>query len=143
MMGMAVLEIPGVTDGLDNDYTAQAAGALRALKEYEMVVIHVEAPDEAAHAGSVQDKVGAIEMVDKAIVSQLRSFRGDTLRVLIVPDHATPIETRTHSDVPVPFVLWGSGFTANGAKWFTEAEARNTGLFIEKGHHIMSMLIGE
>jgi len=58
-----------------------------------------------------------------------------------MPDHPTPIRTRTHSDEPVPFLLWGPGFTANGAKRFTESEAKTTGFFIEQGYNIMSRLI--
>ena len=142
MMGMEVLDIPGVTDGLDNDFTAQAAGALEALGEHDLVVIHIEAPDEAAHAGSIDDKVEAIQRVDKEVVSRLRSWRPDDLRVLIMPDHTTPIKTQTHTDDPVPFMLWGAGFTANGAKRFTEAEAKSTGFFIEDGYNIMGRLVG-
>jgi len=142
MTGMEVLDIPGVKDGLDNDYKAQAVGALEALKEHALVVIHIEAPDEAAHTGSIDDKIEAIQMVDKEVVSQLRSWRGDALRLLVMPDHPTPINTQTHTDEPVPFILWGPGFTANGAKRFTEVEAKKTGLFIDPGYNIMSRLIG-
>ncbi len=142
MMGMGVLDIPGVKDGLDNDFTAQAVGALTALKEYDLVVIHIEATDEAAHAGSIDDKIEAIQRVDSEVVSQLRSWRRDNLRTLILPDHPTPIKTQTHSSEPVPFMLWGPGFTANGAKRFTEAEAKSTGLFIDEGYKIMGRLIG-
>jgi 2,3-bisphosphoglycerate-independent phosphoglycerate mutase len=141
MVGMEVLNIPGVTDGLDNDYAAQARGALKALEEYDLVVIHVEAPDEASHAGSVDDKIEAIQRVDKEIVSQIRSWNKDAFRVLIMPDHPTPIKIQTHTDEPVPFVLWGQGFMANGAKRFTEAEAKKTGVFIAEGYNIMSRLI--
>ena len=108
---MEVLDIPGVTDGLDNDYAAQAAGALEALRGHDLVVIHIEAPDEAAHAGSVDD-------------------------------HPTPIKTQTHSDEPVPFMLWGPGFSPNGARRFTEAEAESTGFFVEEGYKIMGDLVG-
>jgi len=142
MMGMGVLDIPGVKDGLDNNFTAQAVGALQALKEYDLVVIHVEATDEAAHAGSIDDKIEAIQRVDREVVSQLCSWRPDNLRMLIMPDHPTPIKTQTHSDEPVPFMLWGPGFTSNGAKRFTEAEAKNTGFFIGEGYKIMGRLIG-
>ncbi len=141
MVGMDVLEIPGVTDGLDNDCAAQAAGALAALKKYDLAVIHVEAPDEAAHAGSIYDKVAAIERVDSGAVRQLRFWEGDSLRVLVMPDHPTPIVTRTHSPAPVPFVLWGPGFEANGAVGFTEAEAQKTNLLIDPGYSIMSRLV--
>ena len=143
MVGMEVLDIPGVTDGLDNDYVAQASGALQALEKHELVVIHIEAPDEAAHAGSIEGKIEAIQRVDKEVVSRLRSWRGDSLRLLILPDHPTPIKTQTHSPEPVPFMLWGAGFSANGAKKFTEAEAKSTGLFIDDGYKIMGRLIGE
>jgi len=143
MMGMGVLDIPGVKDGLDNDFTAQAVGALQALKEYDLVVIHIEATDEAAHAGSIDDKIEAIQRVDREVLSRIRSWQPDSLRTLIMPDHPTPIKTQTHSDEPVPFMLWGAGFTANGAKRFTEAEAKSTGLFIDEGYNIMSRLIGK
>ena len=141
MVGMEVLDIAGVTDGLDNDYTAQATGALEALKEHDLVVIHIEAPDEAAHAGAIDDKVEAIQRVDREVVSRLRSWQGDAFRVLIMPDHPTPIKVQTHTADPVPFMLWGAGFAANGAKRFTEAEAKSTGLFIEEGYNIMGRLI--
>ncbi len=143
MMGMNILNIPGVTDGLDNDYAAQAVGALEALKKYDLVVIHVEAPDEAAHAGFVDDKIKAIQRVDEEVVSRLHSCKEGAIRVLIMPDHPTPIKTQTHIDDPVPFLLWGTGFTANGGKRFTETEAKKTGLFIDPGYNIIGELIGK
>jgi 2,3-bisphosphoglycerate-independent phosphoglycerate mutase len=141
IIDVQVLDIPGVTGDLDNDYTAQAIGALKALEDYDMVVIHVEATDEAAHAGSVKDKVETIQRVDKEIVARLRLWERDTLRLLILPDHPTPIELQTHVADPVPFILWGLGFTANGAKRFTESEAESTGFFIEEGYSIMDRLL--
>ena len=138
MAGIKVLDIRGVTDGLDNDYAAQARGAVEALKQNELVVIHIEAPDEAAHGGLIDDKIKAIEMVDSEVISRLRGG----LRVLVLPDHPTPIKVRTHTGDPVPFLLWGEGFTSNGAKRFTEAEAKVTGFFIEDGYNIIKRLIG-
>ncbi|MBA7610750.1 2,3-bisphosphoglycerate-independent phosphoglycerate mutase [subsurface metagenome] len=140
IMGMAVLDIAGVTDNLDNDYVAQAAGALKALEEHDMVVIHIEAPDEAAHDRSIDAKVEAIERIDREVVGRLRSWSGD-IRLLIMPDHPTPIEVQTHTDDPVPFLLWGKGFTANGAKRFTEAEAKGTGFLLEEGYKITGRLV--
>jgi 2,3-bisphosphoglycerate-independent phosphoglycerate mutase len=142
MAGMKVLSIPGVTDGLDNDYAAQANGSLKALEEHDMVIIHIEAPDEAAHAGAIDDKIEAIQRIDKEVISRLRSWRGDDLRLLVMPDHPTPIETQTHSPEPVPFLLWGKGFAPNGAKRFAEMEAKSTGLFIGDGYKIMGKLVG-
>ena len=141
MVGMKVLAIPGVTDGLDNDYAAQGAGAIKALEEHDLVVIHIEAPDEAAHAGAIDDKIEAIQRIDREVISRLRSWREGDLRLLVMPDHPTPIKTRTHSAELVPFLLWGAGFKPNGAKRFTEAEAKSTGLFIEEGYKIMGRLI--
>ena len=141
MMGMVALNIPGVTEGLDNDFVAQAAGALVALEAHDMVIVHVEAADEAGHAGSVKDKIEAIQRVDEEIVGQLRTWDKDALRILVMPDHATPIEVQTHVADPVPFMLWGPGFRAGGAKRFTETEARKTGVFLERGYNIMGKLI--
>jgi len=140
MAGMEVLDIPGVTDGLNNDYVAQAVGALKVLAKHDMVVIHIEAPDEAAHAGSVDDKVEAIQRVDTEVVSRIRSWNSEALRVLVLPDHPTPIQIQTHVGDPVPFVLWGPGFMPNGAKGFTEAEAKSTGIFVDDGYTIMRKL---
>ena len=140
MMSMELLDIPGVTDSKENDYTAQAVGALKALEERDLAVIHVEATDEAGHDGAIDDKIEAIQRVDKEIASRLRSWRPGELRVLVMPDHATPIEIRTHTDDLVPFMLWGPGFTANGGKRFTEPEAGKTGLFISEDQNMISWL---
>ena len=141
MAEMDVLDIPGVTDGPDNDYVAQAAGALKALEKYDLVVVHIEAPDEAAHAGLIDDKVEALQIIDKEVVNRIRSWNPGVLRVLVLPDHPTPIKIQTHSEEPVPFMLWGPGFNSNGAKKFTENEAKSTGLFIDDGYKIINKLI--
>jgi 2,3-bisphosphoglycerate-independent phosphoglycerate mutase len=141
MASMDVLRIPGVTDDLDNDYVAQTLGAMEALLDYELVVIHIEAPDEAAHDGSIANKISAIEAVDREVVSRLRFWKNDSLRMLIMPDHPTPIETQTHSSDPVPFLLWGTGSKNNGANRFTETEAKRTGLLLDPGHNIMGRLV--
>jgi 2,3-bisphosphoglycerate-independent phosphoglycerate mutase len=143
MIGMKVLEIPGVTDGMDNDFAGQVTGALSALESNDLVVIHIEAPDEEAHAGSIDDKVEAISIIDREVISRLSAWRGDSLRALIMPDHPTPIEIRTHSPDPVPFMLWGEGFMSNGAKRFTEVEAKHIGLFVDDGYKIMNRLVGK
>ncbi len=142
MMEMDILEIDGVTDGLDNKYSAQGQGALKALKKHDMVVIHVEAPDEAAHDGDIDAKVEAIQRIDKEIVSQFMAYRPRNLRVLVMSDHPTPIETRTHAAEAVPFLLWGLGLNSNGASRFTEAEAENTGFLIDEGYNMMGWLTG-
>ncbi len=141
MVGMDVLDIGGVTDGLDNDFAAQAEGVLEALKAYDLVVVHIEAPDEASHIGSVDDKVEAILRIDADAMARLRAFRGGDLRLLVMPDHPTPIETRTHSAEPVPFLMWGVGIKPDGASAFTEAEGQRTGFSVDPGYNIMMRLI--
>ncbi len=141
MAGMEVLKVPGVTDGPDNDYVAQANGALQALEKQDLVVVHVEAPDEAGHGGSIEQKVEAIEKTDREIISRLRGYKADQLRLLIMPDHPTPIDVQTHTPEPVPFLLCGPGFPSNKAKRLTEAEARDTGFFVEAGYGIINKLI--
>jgi 2,3-bisphosphoglycerate-independent phosphoglycerate mutase len=140
MAKIDILDIRGVTDGLDNDYAAQAQGALSALKGHDLVIIHVESPDEAGHGASVDGKIEAIERVDSDVVGRILSWKGDAIRVLALPDHPTPIATQTHSSEPVPFVLWGLGVERNGAERFIEAEAKGTGVFIDKAYTIMGML---
>lgn len=142
MSGIKVLEIPGVTDGPDNDYAAQATGALKALENADLAVIHVEAPDEAGHSGSVEEKVKAIARVDREIAARLRAWRPGTLCVLAMPDHPTPIEAQTHIAEPVPFLLWGPGIKAMEAGGYSEAQAKASGIYVDKGHTLVSKLIG-
>jgi 2,3-bisphosphoglycerate-independent phosphoglycerate mutase len=142
ILGMDVLDIDGVTDGQDNDYPAQGAGAVAALARYDLVVVHIEAPDEAAHDHAIDDKIAAIQNIDRDVVGPLRARDKGDLRLLVLPDHHTPIQVQTHTDDPVPFLLWGPGFTPSGAKRFTEAEAKSTGLFLPDGYKIMDRLLG-
>lgn len=141
--GMSILKIPGVTDGLDNDYTAQAQEGLDALRDYDIVIIHIEAPDEAGHAGLLKEKIEAIEKIDSEVVSRIRNWRHDELRVLVISDHPTPVGVRTHTSEPTPFLLYGKELKTNGSKRFTEAEAKKSGLEIDQGYKIMNTIIKE
>ncbi|MBT3363753.1 MAG: cofactor-independent phosphoglycerate mutase [Chloroflexi bacterium] len=140
LSSMDILEIPGVKDDGSNDYQAQAAGGIKALDDHDMVIIHVEAPDEAGHEGDLDGKIEAIEKIDQLMVNQLLSYDKDELRVLIMPDHPTPVEIKTHRGDPVPFMIWDSG-ESNGANRFTEVQAQATGLMVESGYDMMSKLI--
>jgi len=161
--GMDYLSIPGVTDGADNDYEGQMRAALASLTDHDVVFVHVESPDEAGHAGDAAGKVEAIEQVDALMVPQVMAYAralassagaaqgeapgaagagAEALRVLVLPDHPTPLEIRTHVAEPVPFILWGPGFEANGASAYTESEARATGFAVAPGHLLMSMFLG-
>lgn len=143
LTGIDRIDIPGVTSGPDNDYAAQADGALRALEDHDLVVIHVESPDEEGHAGDARGKVAAIEAIDSLVMSAVRAraLEGD-LRILAMPDHPTPVETKTHVGEPVPFVLWGPGFEHNGAASYDEISAEKTGVVLDPGRLVMAELLG-
>jgi 2,3-bisphosphoglycerate-independent phosphoglycerate mutase len=106
-IGLKILEVPNITGYLDTNYRGKAEYSLNALKDVDFVYIHIEAPDEAGHSGNYRDKIKAIEDIDSLVVGTvmkgLEDF--DEYRVLLMPDHATPIEVRTHTDEPVPFVI--------------------------------------
>lgn len=142
LSGIDRLSIEGVTSGPDNDYSAQADGALRALDEHDLVVVHVESPDEEGHSGNVRGKVAAIEAIDSHVLAAVRAraTAGD-VRILAMPDHPTPIELKTHVGEPVPFVLWGPGIAHNGAERYDEVSAEQTGLTLDPGRLVMKELV--
>lgn len=140
LVGIHRLDIPGVTDGSDNDYRAQIEGAMKALDDHDLVIVHVEAPDEEGHAGNVAGKIAAIEAIDREMVSVLRERLGD-VRVLAMPDHPTPIELKTHVGEAVPFVLAGPGIGVNGGAEFREIVAADTGLLVDPGRGVLDMLL--
>jgi 2,3-bisphosphoglycerate-independent phosphoglycerate mutase len=142
MTGMTTLNIKGVTDNMKNNFAGQAEGALKALDKHDLVVVHVEAPDEAGHAGNASEKIEAIERTDAEVVARLRQYKKEPLRILVLPDHPTPVAARTHVAEPVPFLMWGPGFEADDAGRFTEAEAARTGLLIPQGYNVMSRFTG-
>jgi 2,3-bisphosphoglycerate-independent phosphoglycerate mutase len=142
LAGIDRLDIAGVTGDSDNDYRAQTEGALASLNEHDVVMIHVESPDEEGHAGDVEGKIAAIEAIDREVVSRLQEYASDReLRVLAMPDHPTPIEIKTHVGEPVPFVLSGPGIGHNGGHRFDESSAEQTGLRLEPGSRVMDRLL--
>ncbi len=135
-------QFEGVTDGADNNYTAQGEGALAMLTENDVVFIHVEAPDAEGHDGNVEGKLRAVEAIDREIISRLIEYSKSTpLRILALPDHPTPVATKRHTHDPVPFVLCGPGIKPNNGKRLTENEAKATGLVIDPGCDMMKVLL--
>ncbi|MBP9009270.1 MAG: cofactor-independent phosphoglycerate mutase [Methanospirillum sp.] len=102
--GMEIIKVPGATGFIDTDYQAKARYAIEALKRLDFLFIHVEAPDEAGHMGSIEEKVKAIERVDEMIGTIMKEFNG---RIAVLPDHPTPIRIKTHTAEPVPFAILG------------------------------------
>jgi 2,3-bisphosphoglycerate-independent phosphoglycerate mutase len=124
--GMEVITVPGATGYLDTDYEAKAKYALNSIKHLDFLYLHIEAPDEAGHLGSVEEKVRAIENVDMVVGMILDGFDGI---VAVLPDHPTPIHVKTHTRDPVPFVVRGKG--KDNTSEFSEKEAQN-GMFGRK-----------
>ncbi len=122
LAGFDPLEVRGATGYLDTDYAAKGRYALRALEDHDLVYVHVEAPDEAGHQGLAEEKIRAIEEIDRHIVMPLLEKGGERggLRLLVVPDHPTPLAVRTHTNGGVPFALWGDGITPDGCPSFDE-----------------------
>ncbi|MEW6002290.1 MAG: cofactor-independent phosphoglycerate mutase [Nitrospirota bacterium] len=142
--GFKILEVPGITGYLDTNYTGKAEAALKALKEVDLAYIHVEAPDEAGHSGSYRDKIKAIEDFDALVVGTvlkgIESF--DEYRILLLPDHATPIKVRTHTDEPVPFVIYDSRIKKKNEVVFDESITERTDILVfEEGYRLMDYFI--
>ncbi|MDD2485794.1 MAG: cofactor-independent phosphoglycerate mutase [bacterium] len=138
--GMRIIEVPGATGYIDTDYAAKADYALAALDEADFVFLHVEAPDEAAHAGLLREKIRAIESIDSQILAPLigRAGKDGALRLLLLPDHATPMDIRTHSSEPVPFAIFPA--SRAGGNIYTE-KAAAAGPLIGSGAELLDFFI--
>ncbi|MDO5112039.1 MAG: cofactor-independent phosphoglycerate mutase [Clostridia bacterium] len=144
--GMYAPHVPGATGAKRTDFAAKGRAALSLLREgYELVYIHIEAPDESGHAGDIPCKIEAIEAIDREVLGYIMDgLRADKepFAILLTPDHPTPIEIRTHSADPVPFVLYRSDKDAiPNAPHYTEADAAATGLYLEEGPMLMRKLV--
>jgi 2,3-bisphosphoglycerate-independent phosphoglycerate mutase len=139
LVGFDVIEVSGATGFFDTNYEGKAAAAINALKDHDLAFIHVEAPDEASHAGDAEIKKKSIECIDRLVVAPvLEALRGyPEWRILVLPDHPTLVRTRGHSGGFVPFVMAGTGIDASGNGPFSEASAAKTGLCMENGHELM------
>jgi 2,3-bisphosphoglycerate-independent phosphoglycerate mutase len=145
IIGLEPIEVPGATGYYDTDYQAKARYALDSLKEKDFVFVHVEAPDEAGHNGDLRAKLTAIENFDRLVVGTvLEHFKrtGEDFRVLVLPDHSTPISIRTHARDPIPFAMYGKGIEKDNIESFTESSAQKSKLFLEEGHKIIERFIG-
>ena len=144
--GMEVYRVPGATGSLDTNYEGKADAAAKALLEdgCDFVYIHVEAPDEMGHQGDVNAKVKSIEYLDSRLIARLKKAldaSGEDYRMLILPDHPTPIRLRTHTGEPVPFLLYDSTRQEKKIARYTEAEAAQTGDVEPQGYRLIDRLI--
>jgi len=145
-IGLKPIQVPGVTGYLDTNYLGKAEYALKALKDLDFVYVHVEAPDEAAHNGDLKAKIQAIEDFDSKVVKTvLEGMKGfKDYRVMVLPDHPTPIVKRTHTSEPVPFVIFSSEDETVEPRIeisFDETSASQSKFFIQKGYELMKYFI--
>lgn len=146
--GMEVIVVPGANGGLNTDYAGKKDAAVKALTEdgFDFAYIHVEAPDEMGHQGSVEKKVKAIENIDAFIVGPLvkeLKEKGEDFRLLILPDHPTPIRVRTHTSDPVPYLLYDSTAEETHTWDYNEAEGKKSGNYVAEGHKIIDLLFAK
>jgi len=141
--GIDVLNVPGATGYLDTDYAAKGRAAIDALNHNDLVIVHIEAPDEAGHQGDAAAKVQSLERIDEHIVGPLlESLRTrGSWRMLIAPDHPTPVNTRIHSSVPPPFCLGGSDIRSVRPIEFSEAASMNSEWIINPGFELMAFFL--
>jgi 2,3-bisphosphoglycerate-independent phosphoglycerate mutase len=144
--GLDIINVPGATGWIDTNYAGKAEYALNALADNDFIYIHVEAPDEAGHAGSLEYKLKAVEDLDSKLIGPLLAGmkeRFGDFRVLLMPDHATPVSVRTHTDEAVPFVIYDSrGSMGNSCAAYDESIAADSGRVIfEKGYNLMDQFI--
>lgn len=143
LVGFDLIAVPGATGFLDTNYEGKGLAAIQALDEYDLVFVHVEAPDEAGHEGNAEAKKQAIEQVDKHVVGPILEAlpRYDNWRLLLLPDHPTPVGTGAHSSAPVPFAMAGTGVTGILHAGFSENNAAKAGLRIERGCELMEYFL--
>ena len=143
ILGMEVINVPGATGYLDTNYLGKAEYALRALKNNDVVFLHVEAPDEAGHEGNIKHKIKAIEDFDKLVVGTVvRRLKRD-IRLLVLPDHPTPIALMTHTAEAVPFVVYPSAICEPLAvRAFNEKEIKKSKHKIIKGDELLGKFLG-
>lgn len=144
--GMKVIEVPGADGTLHTNYAGKAQAAVDALLKdgYDFAYIHVEAPDEMGHQGNLANKIEAIESLDskvvRTVVEGMRAA-GEPYRLLIMPDHPTPIRCRTHTSGPVPFLLYDSTKEQKRIGFYNEAEAEDSGIFYPEGYRLIDTLL--
>jgi len=142
---MDVIEVPGATGNLDTNFDGKAEAAISALKNgTDFVYIHMEAPDECGHHGDLEGKIKSIELIDEKVVGPVAAYlkeSGEDFRILITPDHPTPIAIKTHVRDAIPFAIYDSRKDSGSGLSYTEDNATSTGLFIEPGYKLMERFL--
>lgn len=143
--GLTNISVEGATGGLETNYEGKAQAAIKALLEdgYDFAYIHVEAPDEMGHQGSLERKIKAIEYLDNRLIRLIKEAfdaKGESVRILVLPDHPTPIAKRTHVSDPVPYMLYDSSNPIENPYRYNEKEAKKSGIYVAEGHTLIDHL---
>ena len=143
LIGWDCIEVPGATGYTDTDYAAKGKYAIEALPSTDVICVHVEAPDEASHEGDVAAKISALEAIDRDIVAPVHDALKSSgeYRILVSPDHPTPVRTKTHSHGLVPLAIAGTGITSDGAVTYDEVTAEASSLAFDAGHEMMKFFL--
>lgn len=146
--GMKVYQVPGATGSIDTNFEGKAQAAIDSLTKdgCDFVYVHVEAPDEMGHQGLLKEKIQSIEYLDRRLIAPVKKAMedaGEDFRMLVLPDHPTPIRLRTHTGDPVPYVLYDSTRQRKSIQKYTEAEAEATGNFEPNGYRLIERLLSK
>jgi 2,3-bisphosphoglycerate-independent phosphoglycerate mutase len=142
LAGLEIINVPGATGYYDTNYAGKAEYGLESLKKNDFVYIHVESPDEAGHNGDHKEKVKAIENIDREIAGRILKYaEKNEVRVLVSPDHPTPVSKRTHTRTPVCFLMYGKGVTPNNLSDYSEKTAAGVGLKFQSGAAMVAELL--
>ena len=143
LIGFDVIDVPGATGYFDTNYVGKADAAIKALHDHDLVFVHIEAPDEAGHSGNAELKKKTVEMIDKHVVGPVYEAlqKYESWRLLVMPDHPTPVETRAHTDDPVPFAMAGVGVNGILHRPFSEENAYQSGFRVDNGFEMMEYFL--
>ena len=142
---MNVINVDGATGYIDTNFKGKADAAIKALENgSDFIYIHMEAPDECGHRGELENKIKSIEMIDELVIGPVVEYLKSTneeFRILVTPDHPTPLAVRTHTNDPIPFMIYDSKESYDGVDNLSERTARTTNVFVEPGYLLMNMFI--
>lgn len=143
LAGMEVIKVEGATGYLGTNYAGKVDACREALKKHDVVLVHVEAPDETSHEGSLPKKLQAIEEFDSLVVGEIIKMRETYpgMRILVMPDHPTYVRTKTHASGPVPFCVSGEGIAADDSVAYSEVDAAKSTAAIPDGEKLFDTLI--
>jgi 2,3-bisphosphoglycerate-independent phosphoglycerate mutase len=141
---MRSIDVEGATGNVHTNYKGKADAAIGAFRDgAELVYVHVEGPDECGHRAEMENKVIAVERIDKEILAPVLAYlreSGEDFKVMVLPDHPTPIRIRTHTILPVPFFIYSSTEERDGVEGFCEESAAAKGYYVENGYTLMNLL---